>query len=270
MADALDLGSCALNGVGVQLPPLAVFCFVGGFCFVDPDDRDGSTQAGTSERFNRTMLSALKNQVAFFRQFHKRFETTGAIAPSSRFLARSMTSYLAARDPATPVRVLEIGPGTGPVTDSIVQLLRPNDLFDLVELNEEFVRILGQRFESEPEWTAVKAQSNIHQLPIQKFQTTEPYDFVISGLPLNNFPADLVTSIAETYFRLLKPGGVLSYFEYMYVRPIRKVVTRGAERIRITAIDDTMQKHCDRCRIRRDNIWLNTPPAWVQHLRGPE
>jgi phospholipid N-methyltransferase len=216
------------------------------------------------------MLSALKNQVAFFRQFRKRFETTGAIAPSSRFLARSMTSYLAARDPATPVRVLEIGPGTGPVTNSIVQLLRPNDVFDLVELNEEFVRILGERFESEPEWTAVKAQSNIHQLPIQEFQTTEPYDFVISGLPLNNFPADLVTSIAETYFRLLKPGGVLSYFEYMYVRPIRKVVTRGAERIRITAIDDTMQKHCDRCRIRRDNIWLNTPPAWVQHLRGPE
>jgi len=216
------------------------------------------------------MLSALKNQVAFFRQFRKRFETTGAIAPSSRFLARSMTSYLAARDPVTPVRVLEIGPGTGPVTNSIVQLLRPNDVFDLVELNEEFVRILGQRFESEPGWTAVKTQSNIHQLPIQEFQTSEPYDFVISGLPLNNFPAELVTSIAETYFRLLKPGGMLSYFEYMYVRPIRKVVTRGAERIRITAIDDTMQKHCNQCRIRRDNIWLNTPPAWVQHLRGPE
>ena len=25
LADALDLGSCALNGVGVQLPPLAIF-----------------------------------------------------------------------------------------------------------------------------------------------------------------------------------------------------------------------------------------------------
>lgn len=216
------------------------------------------------------MFSELKNQIAFFRQFRQRFETTGAIAPSSRFLARSMTSYLASRDPAVPVRVLEIGPGTGPVTDSIVKLLRPHDVFDLVELNEEFVDILNQRFESEPAWSAAKAQSTIHQLPVQEFQSSAPYDFVISGLPLNNFPAELVTSIAGTYFRLLKPGGVLSYFEYMYVRPIRKVVTRGAERARITAIDATMQYHCDRCRIRRDSIWLNTPPAWVQHLRGQE
>ncbi|MEZ6032623.1 MAG: methyltransferase domain-containing protein [Planctomycetaceae bacterium] len=216
------------------------------------------------------MISALKNQIAFFRQFRQRFETTGAIAPSSRFLARSMTRYLAARDPAVPVRVLEIGPGTGPVTDSIVRLLRPHDVFDLVELNEEFVRILHQRFETDPAWKSVKSQSTIYQLPVQEFSASLPFDFVISGLPLNNFPAELVSSIARTYFRLLKPGGVLSYFEYMYVRPIRKVVTRGAERIRITAIDATMQEHCNRCRIGRDNIWLNTPPAWVQHLRGLE
>jgi len=194
------------------------------------------------------MFSALKNQAAFFRQFRQRFETTGAIAPSSRFLARSMTSFLAARNGSTPVRVLEIGPGTGPVTEAIVKLLRPGDVFDLVELNEEFVSILNARFENESDWQRVRAQAKIH-------------------LPLNNFPADLVTSIAETYFRLLKPGGVLSYFEYMYVRPVRKVVTRGAERVRISSIDETLRAHCNRCRIRRDNIWLNVPPAWVQHLR---
>lgn len=213
------------------------------------------------------MFSSLKNQIAFFRQFRKRFETTGAVAPSSRFLAKSMTRFLADRDPANPVRVLEIGPGTGPVTESIVSLLRAGDMFDLVELNEEFVRILKSRFETEPAWKAVQSLSQIHQLPVQEFQATEPYDFVISGLPLNNFPADLVAIISETYFRLLRPGGVLSYFEYMYVRPIRKVVTRGAERVRISAIDDTLRKHCQKNLISRDSIWINVPPAWVQHLR---
>ncbi len=166
------------------------------------------------------------------------------------------------------MRVLEIGPGTGPVTDEIVKLLRPGDVFDLVELNEEFVRILSARFESDPVWKAVKPQTTIHQVPLQEYNATAPYDFIISGLPLNNFPAALVKTLTDAYFRLLKPGGVLSYFEYMYIRPIRKVITRGAEKTRIVTIDDIMRAHCDRCRIQRDNIWINMPPAWVQHLKG--
>jgi phospholipid N-methyltransferase len=180
-----------------------------------------------------------------------------------------MTRYLAERNPDVPVRVLEIGPGTGPVTDSIVRLLRPRDVFDLVELNDEFVCILNDRFQTDPAWKSVAAQSQVHTIAVQKFETSAPYDFVISGLPLNNFPADLVSTIADTYFQLLKAGGVLSYFEYMYVRPIRKVVSRGSEKARISAIDDTLKSHCERCSIGRDSIWLNMPPAWVQHLRKP-
>jgi phosphatidylethanolamine/phosphatidyl-N-methylethanolamine N-methyltransferase len=211
----------------------------------------------------------LKSQIAFFRQFRKRFETTGAIAPSSRFLARSMVRFLSARNPEVPVRVLEIGPGTGPVTNEIVQTLRPGDVFDLVELNGEFVAFLKSRFSTESAWQAVQLQSTIYQQPVQDFETTEPYDFVISGLPLNNFPADLVSRISQAYLRLLKPGGVLSYFEYMYVRPVRRRVTVGQDRQRIASIDNTLRTLCEHYRIQRDNIWINIPPAWVQHLRKP-
>ncbi|MEZ6128727.1 MAG: methyltransferase domain-containing protein [Planctomycetaceae bacterium] len=208
----------------------------------------------------------LRNNLAFFRQFRQRFETTGAIAPSSRFLAQSMTRFLKQRG-SDPVRVLEIGPGTGPVTEKIVPLLRSGDHFDLVELNESFVGILNERFQQDEQWKAAAVFSEIHQLPVQDFHPDKKFDFVISGLPLNNFPADLVEGISNKYFELLKPGGVLSYFEYMYVRPVRKVITRGDEKQRITRIDDIMKGHCDRHRIGRDNIWINIPPAWVQHLR---
>ncbi len=213
------------------------------------------------------MLRTLRNNFAFFRQFRQRFETTGAIAPSSRFLAKSMTRYLAERG-EEPIRVLEIGPGTGPVTEKIVPLLKSGDRFDLVELNESFVAILNNRFQSDPNWSRVRDFSEIHQLPVQEFQPEEPYDFVVSGLPLNNFPAELVETISTHYFKLLKPTGTLSYFEYMYVRPIRKVITRGDEKTRITRIDDIMAAHCTNHRIARDNILINVPPAWVQHLSG--
>lgn len=215
------------------------------------------------------MLRAFKNNLTFFREFRQRFQTTGAIAPSSRFLANSMTRFLRDRGDEA-IRVLEIGPGTGPITEKIVPLLRTGDRFDLVELNETFVTVLNERFRNDDAWRGAAPFSDIHQLPLQEYQPEEKYDFVISGLPLNNFPADLVESITASYFQLLKPGGVLSYFEYMYVRPVRKVVSRGDERIRIAKIDDVMQGHCDQHRIRRDSIWFNLPPAWVQHLRLAE
>ena len=241
------------------------------FCWIDRILAGGGV-AGQNFLCNRDgvgMLQSIKDQLAFFGQFRKRFETTGAIAPSSRFLARSMTRFLANRDRSRPARILEIGPGTGPVTDQIVRLLESDDQFDLVELNATFVNLLEQRFRTDLNWQQAAEQSSIHQLPLQEFHATQPYDFVISGLPLNNFPAEMVETLTDAYFRLLAPEGTLSYFEYMYVRPIRKRLTRGDENLRISRIDEIMQGHCDTYRIARDRIWGNIPPAWVQHLRIP-
>jgi len=213
------------------------------------------------------MLSSLRDNLTFFRNFRKRFETTGSIVPSSQALARSMTRFLAQRGDA-PVRVLEIGPGTGPVTRRIVTHLRPGDVFDLVELNEEFAGILERKFESEPTWKAVAELSTVHQVPLQEYAPEEGYDFIISGLPMANFPAEMVEELSDKYFEVIKPEGVLSYFEYMYVRPVRKVITAGAARTRITRIDDILNGHIEQRRIARDNVFVNVPPAWVQHLKG--
>ena len=73
---------------------------------------------------------------AFFRAFRRNFHTTGAILPSSRFLARAMTFDL--KGPRRPARILEVGPGTGAVTREIVRHLQDDDRFDAVEINPSF------------------------------------------------------------------------------------------------------------------------------------
>ncbi len=211
------------------------------------------------------MPNFLSDHWQFWKQFRERFETTGAIAPSSRFLARAMTGPMYRRD--RPGRILEIGPGTGAVTQRIVRILKPEDRFDLVELNETFAGLLRDRFEHDPNYRAVADRSAVHVCPIQDFVATEPYDVIISGLPLNNFPAELVRSIFETYFRLLAPGGTLSYFEYMYVRPLRKLIANSAERTRLTELDNIANPYLSQYRIARSWVFPNLPPAWVQHLR---
>jgi len=215
------------------------------------------------------MLRLLREQLVFLREFGGQFETTGSLVPSSRFLAQAITRFLAQRGD-TPVRVLECGPGTGAFTDRIVRQLRPGDQFDLVELNEAFVNVLQKRFATEAHWQAVSDLSNIHQLPLQELGDPAPYDFIISGLPHMNFPPAVVETITDAYFRLLKPGGTLSYFEYMFIRPIKKQAAWGATRQKIHGIDRIMASYLQQHLLCRDNVFLNVPPAWVQHLRVRE
>lgn len=211
------------------------------------------------------MTDLLQEHLAFYRQFRTRFETTGAIAPSSRFLAKAVTRPLAHRQ--QPARILEVGPGTGVVTRQIVKLMRPGDRLDLVELNEDFGKLLNRRFQVDPLFRPVAEQSRLHVCALQEFAAEGQYDFIVSGLPLNNFPVDLVKEVFEIYFRLLAPRGVLSYFEYMAIRTFKKLVAGRPERDRLRAVERLAASYLTQHRFRRDWVFVNFPPAWVQHLQ---
>lgn len=205
------------------------------------------------------------HQLAFWRELRRRSETTGAIAPSSRFLARAMTGPLSQRTESA--RILEIGPGTGAVTRRIVRLLKPEDTFDLVELNDGFADIIEQRFAEEDSFQRVAAQSTVHVIPVQEFQPQAPYDYIVSGLPLNNFSGPLVREILASYLRLLAAGGVLSYFEYIYIRSCRRIVSRGDERARLRELDEILGEFLAQYRFSTNWVLPNIPPAWVHHVK---
>src|ERR1700693_3635413 len=67
----------------------------------------------------------------------------GAVQPSGRALARTMASYV---DPALKGPVVEIGPGTGPVTAALLHRGVPAERLVLVEFNPEFCGLLRERF----------------------------------------------------------------------------------------------------------------------------
>jgi phosphatidylethanolamine/phosphatidyl-N-methylethanolamine N-methyltransferase len=207
----------------------------------------------------------LGEHVEFFRQFRTQFHTTGAIVPSGRALARAMTRHL--DGPRQPARILEVGPGTGAVTRRIVRLLRDDDSLDLVELNTRFADLLERRFRKDPTFQRVADRAHVHVCGIESFRSDATYDFIISGLPFNNFSPAFVEQVLEVFFGLLAPTGVVTFFEYMGVRPARRLVARSAERERLADLDRVLSSFLTRHRFRRDWVFLNVPPAWVQHLR---
>ena len=70
----------------------------------------------------------LDDEVHFIRSWIEKPLATGAVMPSGRVLARTMARYV---DPGTSGPVIELGPGTGPVTEALVrQGIDPARLID--------------------------------------------------------------------------------------------------------------------------------------------
>ena len=211
------------------------------------------------------MAQNIKHYVTFLKEFRRTFHTTGAILPSGAQLARAtLTPFLRRGKPA---RVLEVGPGTGSLTQEVVRCLRPGDVFDIVELNDRFVELLRHRFATEPAFQRSAGQSTVHHLPIQQFVASEPYDFIMCGLPFNNLPPQLVKDIFRHFHDLLAPGGVLSFFEYLWIRRMSSLLSSRPERKRLARVGCVLSWYLDRYEFDHDTAFVNFPPAVVHHLR---
>jgi len=200
----------------------------------------------------------------FYQEFRRAYRNTGSILPSSRGLARALVSPFRRRP--GPARVLEVGPGTGAVTAEILRQLRPGDRLDMVEINPHFVEVLRHRFEAEPLWRSRRPQTELMLAPLQEVPGTGVYDYLISGLPLNNFPVSLVREIFQAYRRLLKPAGILSYFEYLAIRRLKMAVVPAKEQRRLRVLSSFLQRRIRAHQVREQWVLLNVPPAVARHF----
>ena len=211
------------------------------------------------------MATGGANYRLFWQEFRRTFESTGAIAPSGRKLCRALARYVSGD--GKPRRILEVGPGTGVVTDAIIAQMGPQDTLDVVELNERFVAALRERLASDHLWQRAADRVRIHHLPIEQLSSAEPFDVIVSGLPFNNFPVELVKNILRHLETLAAPDATLSFFEYVAIRRIKAVVCAKPERERLNGIGAVLNDAFAKRQFRQECIVANVPPAWVHHLR---
>jgi phosphatidylserine decarboxylase len=205
-----------------------------------------------------------KDCTAFWHQFRTNYRTTGSILPSSSVLGRALTSNL--RKPRGPARILEVGPGTGPVTREILRVIKPDDHLTAVEINPQFVAHLRQRFATEPPFRRHQHRVELIEAPVENVPGEGVYDFIISGLPLNNFHPHEVRAIFRTFMRLLKPTGKLSYFEYILLRQLKTPFSSRSERLRLIGVGEVVNEHIRDYQFRCDWVFVNVPPANVRHM----
>lgn len=207
----------------------------------------------------------LESQRLFWREFREHFHTTGALLPSGRFLGRALVRFV--REPHQSRQILEVGPGTGAVTRHIVRAMQSQDALQLVEINRRFARHLRRQLRQDPLFSAAATRIRVIEDDVANLGGGARYDVIVSGLPLNNFPAATVRALLASMMALLRPGGTLSFFQYVGVRKMKWMFGGPHKRREIREVGQVLNEWLRDHECARDVVPLNVPPAWVHHLR---
>lgn len=213
----------------------------------------------------------LRDTRLFFSQALRTFHVTGSILPSSAALAHEMAEHIRHRaDSEGSLSILEAGAGTGAISRGIAAAMRPGDTVDLVEANPEFAAHVEELLSSDPGMSRIADSATVHACLVNDLGTDRTYDVIVSGLPFANFTADQVKEILDYYFTVLRPGGTLSFYGYLYTKEVKAVIAKREDYLRQARTSWVVQDWIDRYGIGSEKVFANVPPAWVHHLRKPE
>ena len=187
----------------------------------------------------KKLISALTDTTLFLQEWLANPQRTGAVAPSSPKLAAAMARWL----PSDPESfVLELGPGTGAVTQALIKRGLREERLVAIERNPKMARLLRQRFPRAHIITGDAWQMDVllreHSEPI------ESVGAVISSLPLLNFTPAEAGTLVEKIRAILEHGGKWVQYSYHLGNRHHKSATHFR-------------------RLASKIIWLNLPPARV-------
>ncbi|MGC0416473.1 class I SAM-dependent methyltransferase [Embleya sp. AB8] len=174
---------------------------------------------------------------------------TGAIAASSAHLADALTEPLTL---GLADVIVELGPGTGVVTEFVLRRMRPGARFVAIELDPVLADSLRTRFAGRRVEVLTAPAAALPDL------VDAPVDAVVSGLPWTCMSRPDRYATLNAIGAALAEHGAFTTFAYghaAWTPPARELTGRLAEQF----------THVTRSPL----IWRNTPPAFVHYASHP-
>lgn len=157
-----------------------------------------------------------KDDARFFRGWLKRPFVTGAVSPSSRALGRAMARFVPDATIEQGDVVLELGPGTGVVTQMLVERGVPEENLVLIEYSAEFCTLLRARFPK-----AIVVQGDAYALEASEALGRRTVGTVVSSLPLFTKPDAMRESLIGKALDSMPAGHPFIQFSYALTLPVK-------------------------------------------------
>ncbi|MDT3377455.1 SAM-dependent methyltransferase [Labrys neptuniae] len=162
----------------------------------------------------------VSDALPFFRAWISNPLRVAAVAPSSSAVASLMTQEITPRTGP----VLELGPGTGPFTQALLERGVPEQNITLVEYDVTFARLLGRRFP-----LARVFRMDAAELATTNLYVGAPVGAVVSGLGILAMPLDKASAILTGAFACMAPGGAFYQITYGPRCPVRREILDGLD-----------------------------------------
>ena len=194
-----------------------------------------------------TLEERFADEARFIKAWFDNPLATGSVYPSGKVLSRTMARAV---DPAVPGPIVELGPGTGPVTEAMIRRGIPQDRLILVEFDPDFCKLLARRY---PLATVVEGDAYALARSLAPV-LDEKIAAVVSSLPLLTKPERQRLALVEEAFDLMNDEGVFIQFTYGLGSPVPRVDDRFIP--------------CGFAGKVSPPVWLNFPPARVWTYRA--
>lgn len=169
--------------------------------------------------------SVTENEV-FFKHWLRSPRSMGSIIPSSMSLARALAAEVLWEPGA---HVIELGGGTGSLTQGLLERGVPAANLVVIELETNLYNYLANRY---PDVTVIQGDATrldeiIARLPIDRVAA------VVSGLPMVNMPAAFKRAIIDQAFAAMPEGHAMLQYTYSPLAPVPvKELNLDAELVR--------------------------------------
>jgi len=187
--------------------------------------------------------------MSFLKEFIFSPTQTGAVASSSKFLAKTMIESSELKDAKC---IVELGSGTGVFTKEILGGVSEGVVFFGLEVNPVFVETTKDRC---PEAVIYQASAKDLSVYLKKYDRSN-CDRVISGLPWAAFERENQEELLGAIFKSLAPGGLFVTFTYVHSPhlPAGKQFKRRLMNLFLDVQTSPV-------------VWRNIPPAFVYICR---
>ncbi len=149
----------------------------------------------------------LVDNARFIRQWIENPRLIGAVSPSGRALAKTMAGFV---EPEKNGHIVELGPGTGPVTQALLARGVAPERLVLVEFETRFCHLLSERF---PGVNIVQGDAYGLKATLDG-KIPGKIASVVSSLPLLNRPERDRVELLNQSFELMGDDGLFIQFTY--------------------------------------------------------